>query len=158
MSFDDPKLKFSMGFVCSPDGERVLLLQKNKPEQLKGQWMGVGGKIDPGEDALEAMVRECREETGLEISAENWLQTGIWHTQSGRPIYFFVTKVGFDDYSKLSDTGEAIKDYSWDEVSQLRLSDSTLDMCHSIENLARNKTNEVTFEVKAAAPKTMKMG
>ena len=157
MSFDNPDLKFSMGFICSPDGERVLLLLKNKPDQLKGQWMGVGGKLDPGEDALTAMVRECKEETGLEIPAQNWQETGIWHTKSGRPIHFFVANAGFENYNVLSDTGEEIKDYSWDEVSNLRLSESTLDMWQKVKALAMNARPQALMSEKPANKNTFKM-
>ncbi len=42
-------------------GARYLLLHA-----LKGYWQNPQGGIDPGESELEALVRETREETGLE--------------------------------------------------------------------------------------------
>jgi 8-oxo-dGTP diphosphatase len=48
------------------DGDRILLLHRKNPPNA-GQWDGVGGKLEPGEDPYAACVREVREETGLEI-------------------------------------------------------------------------------------------
>ena len=41
----------------------VLLLKHRK----LGMWLPFGGHIDPGEDPIEALHREAREETGFEI-------------------------------------------------------------------------------------------
>ncbi len=46
-------------------GERGVVLHKHK---ILGQWMQPGGHIDAGETPWEAALRECREETGLEIA------------------------------------------------------------------------------------------
>ncbi len=44
--------------------ERLILLIKRSD---RGVWAIPGGKVDPGESALDAMVREAREETGIVI-------------------------------------------------------------------------------------------
>ena len=45
---------------------RVLLVQRGT-EPLKGQWSIPGGLIDVGESLREAVIREVREETGLNV-------------------------------------------------------------------------------------------
>ncbi|HEY41501.1 MAG TPA: NUDIX domain-containing protein [Dehalococcoidia bacterium] len=45
------------------DGYRVLLLKRKKAVQ--GIWAGVSGKIESGEKAWQAVLREIKEETGL---------------------------------------------------------------------------------------------
>jgi len=45
----------------------VVLIEKNKPDWQRGKLNGVGGKIEEGELAEEAMIREFREETGAEV-------------------------------------------------------------------------------------------
>lgn len=58
------------GFYFSDDREFVVLIHKERPNWQKGKLNGVGGKVEEGEFALDAMRREFREETGLDI--ENW--------------------------------------------------------------------------------------
>lgn len=53
------------------DGE-VVLIEKKRPVWLAGLLNGVGGKIEEGEEPIEAMVREFREETGVEVDGEQW--------------------------------------------------------------------------------------
>jgi 8-oxo-dGTP diphosphatase len=51
-------------FAFSPDLTRVALIQKQKPEWQRGLLNGIGGKIEAGESALDAVRREFAEETG----------------------------------------------------------------------------------------------
>ena len=46
---------------------QVLIGQRGPATPLAGYWEFPGGKMLPGETPEEAAVRECREETGLEI-------------------------------------------------------------------------------------------
>jgi ADP-ribose pyrophosphatase YjhB (NUDIX family) len=49
------------------DGSRVLLV-KRANEPLRGEWSLPGGAVDVGETLVEAIRREVREETGLEVA------------------------------------------------------------------------------------------
>jgi 8-oxo-dGTP diphosphatase len=49
------------------DGGRVLLTQRMKGAHLSGLWEFPGGKLEPGEAPEDAVVRECREECGIEL-------------------------------------------------------------------------------------------
>ncbi|MEV0587483.1 (deoxy)nucleoside triphosphate pyrophosphohydrolase [Nonomuraea sp. NPDC050310] len=53
--------------IVSADG-RMLAAQRAEPPELAGGWEFPGGKVDPGEGEAEALVRECREELGVEIA------------------------------------------------------------------------------------------
>jgi 8-oxo-dGTP diphosphatase len=50
------------------DGERILMAQRGK-QPLLGWWSLPGGAVETGELLAEAVRREVREETGLEIDA-----------------------------------------------------------------------------------------
>jgi ADP-ribose pyrophosphatase YjhB (NUDIX family) len=54
-----------VGAVIVEDG-RVLLVQRGR-EPLKGQWSLPGGLIEIGESLHAGVIREVREETGLEV-------------------------------------------------------------------------------------------
>ena len=65
---------FVVGFAFSENANSVLLVRKQRPEWQKGLLNGIGGKIEEGETSLDAMHRECKEETGLSL---NWLRKGL---------------------------------------------------------------------------------
>jgi 8-oxo-dGTP diphosphatase len=46
---------------------RVLAAQRTSPPAYAGMWEFPGGKVEPGEDELAALARECREELDVEI-------------------------------------------------------------------------------------------
>jgi 8-oxo-dGTP diphosphatase len=48
------------------EGERVLLTQRKAGTHLAGAWEFPGGKVQAGEDPRHALVRELREELGIE--------------------------------------------------------------------------------------------
>lgn len=53
-----------VGVVCLK-GDEVLLIRRGRPPR-QGEWSLPGGRIEPGERAVEAALRELREETGVE--------------------------------------------------------------------------------------------
>ena len=51
--------------LVDPDG-RVLLAQRPQGKQFAGLWEFPGGKVEPGETPEETLVRELKEELGIE--------------------------------------------------------------------------------------------
>lgn len=54
----------AVGVVCLR-GDEVLLIRRGRPPR-QGEWSLPGGRIEPGERAVDAALRELREETGVE--------------------------------------------------------------------------------------------
>jgi 8-oxo-dGTP diphosphatase len=64
MSLPLPAPVPAVGVVCLR-GDAVLLIRRGTPPR-QGEWSLPGGRIEPGERAIEAGLRELREETGVE--------------------------------------------------------------------------------------------
>jgi 8-oxo-dGTP diphosphatase len=58
--------------VALVDGDRALVAQRAEGP-FAGQWEFPGGKVEPGETDLEGLVRECREELGVEVAPQAFL-------------------------------------------------------------------------------------
>lgn len=48
-------------------GGRVLLTQRPPGKHLAGKWEFPGGKLEPGESAVDGLERECLEELGVDV-------------------------------------------------------------------------------------------
>jgi 8-oxo-dGTP diphosphatase len=68
--------RYVLGFIFDTDGREVVLIEKRRPAWQAGLLNGIGGKIEAGETALEAMQRECREECGLTAFREPFRHFG----------------------------------------------------------------------------------
>jgi len=66
--------KPTAGALCVDNG-RVLLARRAHPP-FEGFWDIPGGFLDEGEDPLDGLRRELREETGLEVEPQRFL--GLW--------------------------------------------------------------------------------
>lgn len=56
---------------------RVLGCERAEPPESAGRWEFPGGKVDPGESELDALVRECREELDVEIEVGDRVGTDV---------------------------------------------------------------------------------
>lgn len=62
--------------VLVEDG-RVLLSRRKAGSHLEGMWEFPGGKVDAGESPTEALVRELREELGIEVIVDDILDVAF---------------------------------------------------------------------------------
>lgn len=73
------------------EDHRVLLIQRGK-EPARGQWSIPGGAVQIGETLKEAMIREMREETHLEVEPTILVKVldRIFRDPEGRVRYHYV--------------------------------------------------------------------
>lgn len=84
------------GYLFTEDRSKVCLLRKNgKLSYMSGKLCAPGGKVEPGESFIEAVIREFREETGVHF--EEWQKFGAYTNNEGRLIVMFA---GFSDVVK----------------------------------------------------------
>lgn len=99
----------------------MLYRNKKKNDPNSGKWIGVGGKIEPGETPEQAMLREVFEETGINL--EKWKFRGrvffvsdLWEDE----VMHLYTANTESDFFQPCDEGEL----SWidkDKILQLSL-------------------------------------
>jgi 8-oxo-dGTP diphosphatase len=94
--------------------ERILLVRRSNPP-LQGEWSIPGGLVETGETTKEAIVREVREETGLEIEVVRLAEVfeRIVRDRESRVQYHFV----LIDYLCQVIAGEA---HAASDVSEVR--------------------------------------
>ncbi len=71
------------------EGGRVLLTQRKKGTHLEGLWELPGGKIDVDEDPRDALVRELREELGIEVEVGAPLEITSFRYPEKRVLLLF---------------------------------------------------------------------
>ena len=62
---EKPKVPVIVAAAVLIEGDRVLLTQRKLGTHLAGSWEFPGGKVEPGEDPRDALVRELEEEIGI---------------------------------------------------------------------------------------------
>ena len=111
------------------DGDQILL-EKRKNSPGKGKWTVPGGLVDLGENVEQAIIREVKEETGLEVydprlvDVVNYISLG----ERGSVMYHYV----IIDYlvtvkegkPKASSDADALKWVPFSEVEEYDLTES----------------------------------
>lgn len=95
------KTKYVLGFLFDElDIHKLLLIRKKRPEWQAGKCNGVGGHIEPYETPDEAMRRECREETSLDVSS--WQEFGSLSGEKFK-IHLFVGQAKLENSTQTTD-------------------------------------------------------
>lgn len=72
----------------------LLVAQRNRPPELAGLWELPGGKVAPGEGDAAALVRELREELGIDVTVGARLGDDVALSATVTLRAYLVTRVG----------------------------------------------------------------
>ena len=73
--------------VYAKSTNRYLFLLRNKSRQ-NGHWGIVGGKIDPGETVIQALVREIQEEIGQDYGNNKFIPLETFTADNQKFVYY----------------------------------------------------------------------
>ncbi|SFV65781.1 Mutator mutT protein (7,8-dihydro-8-oxoguanine-triphosphatase) [hydrothermal vent metagenome] len=102
------------------DGNKILLAQRKKNTFMSGFWELSGGKVEEGEKKVDALIREIKEELGVEI-LESQFFTKFTQQYKDRKINLFFYKI--KKYQGIPEglEGQEIKWVIKDEVDNFKL-------------------------------------
>lgn len=102
-------LRVAAGIVTDPAG-RTLLVRKRGTSAF----MQAGGKIEPGESALDALARELREEIGIELDLDRTEYLGSFRAEAANEpdtvirAEVFALTIGYETYRPGSEIEELL--------------------------------------------------
>lgn len=117
------KKKYVLGFAFSQDRNKVLLIQKNRPDWMAGHLNGIGGKIESFEidrTPSSAMCREFWEECGINTTDQDWFH---YMTVDGRNCQIWVYRSFMDIHNFETKTDEEIV---IKEIREIRCNDELI--------------------------------
>jgi 8-oxo-dGTP pyrophosphatase MutT (NUDIX family) len=106
--------KFSVVSCYVEHEGEILLLHRHDHKSEGGRWGVPAGKIDQGENELEAMIREIKEETGQKVIAEELEYLSKVYVKY--PEYHFIYhmfRVKLDKKTDVTLSASEHKDYKW---------------------------------------------
>ena len=98
---------------------RILLLRRYNTGYEDGNYSVVAGHQDGGEQLMAAMVREAREEAGINISPSNLRVVGVMHLMGDREYVSFFLHTSEWSGEVVNAEPHKCDDLSWFEIDSL---------------------------------------
>jgi 8-oxo-dGTP diphosphatase len=104
VAFDHP-IRIIVGAAIIRQGQ-VLACERADPPETAGRWEFPGGKVEPGETEVEALIRECAEELGVRVKIGERVGRDVFMGSSGRSVLrvYAATLVDGDEPQVLEHT------------------------------------------------------
>ena len=76
------------------DKNRLLIAKRHSKDPLGGKWEFPGGKIEPGETPQDCLVREIKEELGVEVKIGPFYDDSVYNSQDhGIHLLFYWAEI-----------------------------------------------------------------
>ncbi len=99
-------MNYSCGLVFNQNNSKLAMIKKNRPWWQKGRYNGVGGKVEGLESYVECMIRETKEEMGIDTKEQDWCSLGRLTSEEYNVMFFAI--FGVDIYTLKQITDEEI--------------------------------------------------
>ena len=109
----DSGIPFCLVYIMNQD--EVLLIREAEGRPHEGQWIGMGGKAESGENPVSSAVREFKEESGLVLEDPMLRGTFVWIDEVKCGIIHIV--VGTEYTGRLSESEEG--ELRWHRIENL---------------------------------------
>jgi len=121
---------------------QVLLLRRFNTGYEDGNYSVIAGHIDSGEDVYSAMLREAKEEAGIDISRDNLEIIQVMHRKRDdeRIDYFFSCETWVGDVRNMEP--DKCDEFLWVDID--KLPNNTIDY---IRAAVRNYKTGVSFSI-----------
>lgn len=116
--------------VRAPSGQCLVIRRSACSGHDDGLWEFPGGKLDPGENVENALVREIEEETGLNVRLIKVLGAAEKELSDVKVAYLFFEAVAASMHVRLSKEHDAFK---WVDPCEL----SSMHLCPQFQAMAR---------------------
>lgn len=132
------------GIVYNENNEILLLKRHPKSRTNPNKWELPGGKVDPGEFFDEALIREFKEETGLDVVLGDFyhaIQDDFPHKRT--VVTVLELEIKPKTSKKITISNEHV-DYMWCKTSKIlefELSSSLIKLLESKPDLLFSNTN-----------------
>ena len=115
----------TLGYVLSEDGRSVLMVHRNaRPDDhAYGKYNGLGGKMERDEDAAACIVREIREEAGIEVRSLGLRGTLSWPGFGNDHESWFAFVFLIDQWEGSPRTSNPEGDLEWVPIARILAGD-----------------------------------
>ncbi len=125
--------------VHNEDGDVLLLRRSEASKNNPGKWEFPGGKLDPGESFVDGLLREVREETGLDINLKG--SFGICESKLAKPPVVYLVMEAEAKSGNIRLSHEHSK-FQWTPPDKLE----EMPICPQFRRVARRYAQEVKNE------------
>ena len=98
--------------------EEILLALRKNTGYNDGEYELPGGHVDAGEDIINAMIREAKEELNIELERENLKIEHILHHYKGNRLKFVISADRYYGELKIGEPDKCEK-LEWFDINQL---------------------------------------
>lgn len=108
---DKKRVWISAGIILNPSNEQVFITQRASKAHQGGLWEFAGGKVESGETAEQAVIRELDEEVGIQATEVEHLMK-LEHDYPDKALefdFFLIKRFNGEPFGKEGQLGQWVR-------------------------------------------------